>query len=134
MWQLGDVLFLYTDEEKKQFVDKGFDAERVFAANNTIGTDDIKQALTEWPPQRLSAFKAEHRVHDASSLLLFGSFLAYAIYDRISVKQRGGRRFVGVDSSASSTAGLRAAALPRRQPPSPVSPPPRPWRRRRSQS
>jgi hypothetical protein len=66
MWHLGDVLFLYTDEEKAQFIENGFAPARLFAANNTIGTDDIRQALTEWPSEKLSTFQAEQGLQNKS--------------------------------------------------------------------
>ncbi|MBX9683720.1 MAG: NnrU family protein [Hyphomicrobium sp.] len=39
---------------------------------------------------------------DLASMLLFGSFLAYAVYDRISVKQRGARGPLGDAQPASA--------------------------------
>jgi len=71
LWRLGDVLFLYTDEERTQFIENGFAPDRVFAANNTIGTDDIKQALAEWPMERLTGFKQEQGLGQDAPLLLF---------------------------------------------------------------
>lgn len=71
LWRLGDVVFLYTDEERAQFIANGFDPTRVFAANNTIGTDDIKQAQSEWPTSRLTQFQSEQGLHAEAPLLLF---------------------------------------------------------------
>ena len=39
---------------------------------------------------------------DLASLLLFGSFLAFAVYDRISVKKRGARGPLGAASPSSA--------------------------------
>ena len=59
LWRCGHVLYLYTDEEREQFISNGFSSERVFAANNTIGTDDIQKALEAWTPRRLDGFRQE---------------------------------------------------------------------------
>jgi uncharacterized membrane protein len=47
---------------------------------------------------------------DLASLLLFGSFLAYAVYDRISVKQRGAMGPLGASTGSAVNDGFVVAA------------------------
>lgn len=71
LWRCGHVLYLYTDEEREQFISNGFPPGRVFAANNTMGTDDIRAARQAWTPQRLEGFRQETGWPATTPTLLF---------------------------------------------------------------
>lgn len=71
LWRTGHVLFLYTDEERTQFIANGYAPAQVFAANNTIGTDDIENARAAWTPQRLEQFQHDNGLTQGVPTILF---------------------------------------------------------------
>lgn len=69
---LADILLLYTEREVESYIHDGFPVKKLVAANNTISTDDIDQAIAAWSPERLSNFKSEQELIDKNILLYCG--------------------------------------------------------------
>ncbi|MFO0697962.1 MAG: glycosyltransferase family 4 protein [Nitrospira sp.] len=65
-----DVILLYTDREREQFLHLGFAPDRLFAINNAIDQEPIQEAIADWPAIRLSSFASEHGL-DGKKLFLF---------------------------------------------------------------
>ena len=93
LWRFADVALLYTDEEREQFIANGFAPDRVFATNNTMGTQAIEQARAHWTPDRLET--GAGRVRPSGHQILFcGRLTAKAelqvLLDALAaLKQRG---------------------------------------------
>lgn len=116
LWRAADVLLLYTDEERQQFIDRGYPATNVFATNNTIGTDDIKNAIAAWPEPQLAKFRAEQQSGDDCPLLLFCGRLTekaqlHVLIDALAISIQAGRRLrLAIVGAGSEEAQLRARA------------------------
>ena len=93
LWRFADVALLYTDEERNQFIANGFAPDRVFATNNTMGTQAIEQARAHWTPDRLSS--GAGRVSPSGFQILFCGRLTpkaelHVLIDALAaLKQRG---------------------------------------------
>jgi glycosyltransferase involved in cell wall biosynthesis len=70
--RLADVLLLYTDAERDQFIKRGFVSHRVFATNNSIGSAEIKEAKNYWLAPRLQRFQEAQSIKDREILLFCG--------------------------------------------------------------
>jgi len=57
MMKLVDVVILYTMKEVSEYVAAGFNNNRVFGINNTIGTLEIAEQRLKWNMKRLQEFK-----------------------------------------------------------------------------
>lgn len=72
LMRLADVLLLYTDAEREQFIKRGFASPRVFATNNSIGSAEINEAKNYWLAPRLERFQEEQSIKDREILLFCG--------------------------------------------------------------
>ena len=113
LWKAADVLLLYTDEERQHFIDKGFPAHRVFAANNTIGTEDIKQAALAWDSRKLAEFRSDQQINNAPLLLFCGRLTEKAelhvLIEALALSIQNGMPYrLAVIGAGSEEAQLRA--------------------------
>lgn len=65
-----DMILLYTDREREQYLHLGFAPDRLFAINNAIDQEPIQDAIADWPWIRLSSFVSEKDL-DGKELFLF---------------------------------------------------------------
>jgi glycosyltransferase involved in cell wall biosynthesis len=98
MRRLADVFLLYTDREVDDFKKMGFPSNRLFATNNTIDQEPIRQAILKWPESRLVEFRKEQGYDEKTSILLFCS-------------QIGKKTELEVALRALATPGLKKAVL-----------------------
>jgi len=54
LMRIPDVILLYTEAERSQYILRGFDPKRTFAAQNTIDQAPIHAAMQNWPDSRVS--------------------------------------------------------------------------------
>ncbi len=68
---MADGVLFYSRAVAQQYVDQGFDADRVFVAANCLDQTPIQTARDAWTndPARLDAFVQEHRLQDADPIL-----------------------------------------------------------------
>lgn len=76
-----DVILLYTEREKQDFLRIGFPSERVFAINNAIDQTPLQAATAQWPSSRLAAFQHEHGITNKLVFLFCGRLSAKARVD-----------------------------------------------------
>lgn len=76
-----DIVLLYTEREKQEFLRMGFPAERLFAINNAIDQEAVQAATAAWPPSRVAAFKQEHGLSDKQIFLFCGRLSSKARVD-----------------------------------------------------
>lgn len=76
-----DVVLLYTEREKEEFLRMGFPAKRLFAINNAIDQGSVRAATANWSPSRLAAFKQEHGLIDKQVFLFCGRLSSKARVD-----------------------------------------------------
>jgi glycosyltransferase involved in cell wall biosynthesis len=72
LMRLADVVLLYTDAERDDLLERGFDPARVFALNNAVDETRIADATRSWPPARLAAFREQHDIEGRRVLLFCG--------------------------------------------------------------
>lgn len=112
LWRFADVALLYTDEEREQFIANGFAPDRVFATNNTMGTQAIEQARAHWTPDRLSS--GTGRVSPSGFQILFCGRLTpkaelHVLIDALAaLKQRGQRVQLVIIGGGDQDAALKA--------------------------
>ncbi|HBG27239.1 MAG: hypothetical protein A2Y10_12485 [Planctomycetes bacterium GWF2_41_51] len=70
--RLADVLLLYNEHERRQYIDYGFPEDRIFAANNTVDTNPIRTNCERWTSSMLSDFKEQHGLTEKKLLLFCG--------------------------------------------------------------
>lgn len=78
-----DIVLLYTEREKQEFLRMGFPPERLFAINNAIDQGSVQAATASWPPSRVAAFKQEHGLSGKQILLFCGRLSAKARVDLV---------------------------------------------------
>jgi len=76
-----DVILLYTEKEKEEFLRMGFSSDRLFAINNAIDQEPIREATQKWTTTRLHAFQEEHGIQDKQLFLYCGRLAAKARVD-----------------------------------------------------
>lgn len=76
-----DVVLLYTEREKEEFLRMGFPAKRLFAINNAIDQGSVRAATANWSPSRLAAFKQEHGLLGKQVFLFCGRLSSKARVD-----------------------------------------------------
>ena len=76
-----DVVLLYTEKEKKEFMRMGFPPDRLFAINNAIDQTPIREATQKWSATRLRSFQEEHGIHDKQLFLFCGRLAVKARVD-----------------------------------------------------
>jgi len=72
LMSLCDVLLLYTDAERDEYLRMGFAADRVFAANNALDQAAIRMAAAAWPEPRLAEFRHAEGLEGRRLLLFCG--------------------------------------------------------------
>jgi len=70
--KIPDIILLYTDAERAEFIGRGFTSKRVFAANNAVGTAEIDRAKEQWPEFSLEIFRAANELTDRDVILFCG--------------------------------------------------------------
>lgn len=65
-----DIVLLYTEQEREEFLRMGFPANRLFAVNNAIDQKPIQEAIKYWSADRLKEFQREHEL-SAKQVFLF---------------------------------------------------------------
>ena len=68
----ADVLLLYTEKEKKIFLEEDFDEEKVFFMNNTIYNKDIETIKENINQDELLSFKVQNNLENKKILLFVG--------------------------------------------------------------
>lgn len=76
-----DVVLLYTEREKQDFLRMGFSPDRLFAINNAIDQEPIREATQKWTTTRLRAFQEEYGIQDKQLFLFCGRLAAKARVD-----------------------------------------------------
>ena len=76
-----DVILLYTEKEKEDFLRMGFAPDRLFAINNAIDQEPIREATQKWTATRLEAFQEEQGIQDKQLFLFCGRLAAKARID-----------------------------------------------------
>lgn len=76
-----DVVLLYTEREKQDFLRMGFSPDRLFAINNAIDQEPIREATQKWTTIRLRAFQEQHGIQDKQLFLFCGRLAEKARVD-----------------------------------------------------
>lgn len=76
-----DVVLLYTEKERAEFLRMGFPPDRLFAINNAIDQEPIRKAAHKWNATRLRAFQEEQGIQDKQLFLFCGRLAAKAQLD-----------------------------------------------------
>lgn len=69
MKRLPELILLYTEKEKNEFVANGFCSQKVFGINNTIDTSEIDTLLGYWNNEWLTEFKKENQLLNRKVIL-----------------------------------------------------------------
>lgn len=72
MMKLADAVLLYTDREVQRYRDMGVSLPSLYALNNAIDQNAIRQAKAEWMPHRLAAFRRENDIQPERTLITVG--------------------------------------------------------------
>ena len=67
-----DVILLYTERERGDFLGMGFPPDRLFAINNAIDQVPIQKAIEQWPTTRLRDFQQQQNLTDKQVFLFCG--------------------------------------------------------------
>ncbi|MBI5316141.1 MAG: glycosyltransferase family 4 protein [Nitrospirae bacterium] len=68
----ADVVLLYTDRERDEFLNIGFPGKRLFAINNAIDQEPIQGAIKQWTTERLREFQWQENLLDKRVFLFCG--------------------------------------------------------------
>ena len=55
--RLADVVLLYSDKEREEYISRGFAAYRTFALNNGLDIESIDRVSAEWNREKIAAFR-----------------------------------------------------------------------------
>lgn len=69
--RLADVVILYTDKERDEYLSMGFSLERTFALNNGLDVDSIDGAIAEWDASRIQEFRRANGLDACSHWCIF---------------------------------------------------------------
>jgi len=69
LMKMAHTWILYTSEETARFKQFGFDPHRLFAAENTMDTQAIRDVANQWDSGRLAQFKEREGISNRSCLL-----------------------------------------------------------------
>jgi glycosyltransferase involved in cell wall biosynthesis len=72
MMRISDVILLYTEREAKELTARLGAHIPIIGLNNTIDSRPIRDAVAEWPTERLSAFRRAHGFSEDGLLLFCG--------------------------------------------------------------
>lgn len=72
MMRVADVVLLYTDREAREFQKRVGAATPIIGLNNTLDSRPIREAVKEWPAERLAAFRETHGLNSGALLLFCG--------------------------------------------------------------
>lgn len=67
-----DVILLYSDREREEFLRMGFPPDRLFAINNAIDQEPIQDAIKLWSPARLRDFQHQQNLTGKQVFLFCG--------------------------------------------------------------
>ena len=67
-----DVILLYTERERDEFLRMGFHPDCLFAINNAIDQEPIQKAIKQWSSIRLRDFQAQQNLTDKQIYLFCG--------------------------------------------------------------
>lgn len=70
--KLADVILLYTDEEVEEYKRLGLPMEKLFATNNALDQEPIKEATAAWGKERLKEFQEFENITEKHMLLFCG--------------------------------------------------------------
>lgn len=85
LMRFTDVVLLYTDREKAEYIARGFDPMRVFATNNALDQEPIREQIAAWSPNRLSEFRNANGLSQRR-FVLFCSRLQEKVKLRLAVE------------------------------------------------
>jgi glycosyltransferase involved in cell wall biosynthesis len=76
-----DVILLYTEREREEFLRMGFPSDRLFAINNAIDQEPIQEAIKQWSPTRLCEFQQQQGLIGKQVFLFCGRIMQKARVD-----------------------------------------------------